>query len=170
MCRKINFPSVQIFAPPGDNFINIFVLVDLLWPYWQMEQSVKKSFPGSAPRTTSGPRIPMQINILCLVDHQIILSGPKNGYRSFSQLTVWLCNFQKKNIGTKAACKMLMKLAPYYVWLWFILTDVGLQRSSNFSKCSFHGRGKLIKKICTNISFNYLTYRHYNWCQVFRQV
>ncbi len=29
---------------------------------------------------------------------------------SFSLVTVWLCNFLRKNISAKAACKMLMKL------------------------------------------------------------
>jgi hypothetical protein len=34
----------------------------------------------------------------------------KSVLRSFTLITFWLCNFLQKNIDTKAACKMLMKL------------------------------------------------------------
>ncbi len=34
----------------------------------------------------------------------------KSALRSFSLVAVWLCNFKRKNIGAKAARKMLMKL------------------------------------------------------------
>jgi len=37
----------------------------------------------------------------------------KTVFRSFSLLTVWVCNFfWQQNIGTKAAHKMLVKLKP----------------------------------------------------------
>jgi len=49
-------------------------------------EPVMQWFPKSAPRTTGGPRIPIQNTNLCFAghqfvfaDHQIILSGPHIG-------------------------------------------------------------------------------------------
>jgi hypothetical protein len=50
--------------------------------------------------------------ILKICDEPKILwsESYKRNLCSFSLVTVWLCNFLRKDIGTKAACKMLMKL------------------------------------------------------------
>jgi len=44
----------------------------------------------------------------------------KSVLRSFSLITVWLCNFWHNNIGTKAACEMLMKLTTGINFVNFI--------------------------------------------------
>jgi len=44
------------------------------------------------------------INILCTP------FSYEGAFHSFSLIIVWFCNFWWKNIGAKAACKMLMKL------------------------------------------------------------
>jgi len=49
---------------------------------------------------------------------------------SFSLVTVWLCDLWQKNIGTKTARKMLMKLtSDYFIQcfdvVFFVVVDVG---------------------------------------------
>jgi len=57
----------------------IFSRLNLIEKLQTQKNSLTQWFPKSAPRTTSGPRIPIKINILCFADHQMILSGPRTG-------------------------------------------------------------------------------------------
>jgi len=39
----------------------------------------------------------------------------KSALQNFSLITVWLCNFWRKEIGAKAAHKMLVELTPGFI-------------------------------------------------------
>ncbi len=67
------------------NLLPVFILLEAIQI---IHEILGQWFPNPAPRTIqlvvheigwSGPRIPIKINILCFVEHQIIPSGPRTG-------------------------------------------------------------------------------------------